>query len=148
MQHVEHHLDTGTLRLKPLGLGHFDVDAVVSVGNQVEPQVLEVFLDDDLLAGAVDIADEEVDVALEVAVFGALPGCDEPEVGPAGEAAPVFDPLDVEVLGVLGVGGLHVERVGAVVRLGNHQAAHVLFLEEALEDRCFDLFVAVFSHRL
>jgi len=148
VQHVQHHSDPGRGRLEPLHLGNPDVDPVATVRNVVEPEVVEVFLYLDALVGGAHVADEEVDIPLEVAVLILLAGSEKPEICPAGEAAPMLEPFEMIVILPLVVGGLHAQGFRAIAWLGHHQAAHVLVFEKPLKDRGFDGILCVLRDRL
>ena len=91
VKHVQHHSDPGRGRLEPLHLGNLDVDPVATVRNEVEPEVVEVFLHLNVLIRSTHVADEEVDIPLEIAVLILFACGEKPEIGPAGEAAPMSD---------------------------------------------------------
>ncbi len=134
VQKVEHHLDAGTSRLKSALFTHPHVDAVASVRDHVEAEVLIVLLDHDVLVGISDIANEEVDVTSEAAVVITAASRHEPEIRPSGKAAPVFHPADVvAAVGCRRVMRLHAERIRAKGWLGDHEPAHVLLLQHAFE---------------
>ena len=147
VQHVQHHLDAARVRLQPVRGRHAHVDFVAAVGQDAEAEVGVELLDLDVLAGLRDVAHEKADVAPEAAL-ALLARREQPVVGPAGEAAPVLGALDVVVAALLLERRFHLERVRAVVGLGDHEPAHAAALEKAAEHLALGRLLAVLGERL
>ena len=85
-----------------------NIDAVTPVRDHVEAKVVEFFLNNNLLARCVGVADKEVDVECQTLLFCNLSFREQPIVGPSGQARPMIGSLQMARIAISAPRALHV----------------------------------------